>query len=180
MKNKTLLPYLAMLLASVLLVLCLLLPYATSNRERRQWLKKIGDTVINARTGFSGNDYVRLSVWEYAKLSRANVQSGMDRQENMTRLVEIAALAACCLLTALFAALKKPIAAIVFSSLALPGAFVLSEDLAWNRIVPCEAYSRGLSYVLLYIVPLAVIAAALWLIVAQNRSAEKENNKITI
>ncbi|MCQ2418476.1 MAG: hypothetical protein MJ085_01705 [Clostridia bacterium] len=174
MKDKTLLPYLAMLLTAVLLVLCFLLPYGTAKQERRQWLKDVGDTVVNAKNGLSGNDLVRMSLWEYAKLCRINIQNGVDRQACMTRLTVIAALAVFSLLTALVSGLRKPIAAIVFSSLALLTAFVLSEDFAWNQIVPGKAYDRGLAHVLLYVLPLLIIAAALWMMIVKNRPASEE------
>lgn len=175
MKNKLLLPYLAMLLAAVLLVLCILLPYGTAKQERRQWLEAAGDTVVNARNGFTGTELVRMSLIEYAKLNRINIQNGVDRHESMTRLIVIAALAVFCLLTALFAVLKKSTAVIVFASVTLLIAFLLSEDFAWNRIVPGNAYGRGAAHVLLYVLPLVIIAAALWMMIAENRSAKHEN-----
>lgn len=174
MKNKLLLPYLSMLLAAVLLVLCILLPYGTAKGEYRQWLEKIGDTVINRRFGLSGSDLVKMSLLEYAKLDWMNVQNSVERHASMLRLMLTGILAVFCLLTALFAVFRKPIAAIAFSLFTLLIAFILSESFAWNRIVPSEAYDRGAAYVLFYVLPLLVIAAALWLMIAKNRSEIKK------
>lgn len=174
MKNKTLLPYLAMLLAAVLLALCILLPYGSARQARRQHLEQIGDSVANRQANLSGNDLVRMSLLEYAKLSRINIQNGVETHSSAVRLALIASVGFFSLLTALFAARRKPGAAIAFSSVTLLVAFVLSEVFTWNRIVPSEAYGRGAAHILYGVLPLVVIAAALWLMIVKNRTANHE------
>lgn len=175
-ENKTLLPYLALLLAAVLLVLCFLLPYAKATEENREWLEEIGDKVVYEEINMDGNDMVKMSLLEYARVYRMFARDNIDKTGSMTRLVLIIVLAVFCLLTLLFAALKKPIAAIVFAAIDLLPAFLLSEEFSSAGIVPSSKYACGISHALFYLLPLIVIAAAIWLLIARKPKAVKEEN----
>ena len=107
------LPFIAMLLGALILAASFLLPFGTARKEYREWL--IYDEELN----MTRRDAINLSLIE---LARAFGKAGnSDSSFSMGTIIAAAVFA---LLTLLFAVLKKPIPAIVFTMLAL-GAFLL-------------------------------------------------------
>ena len=108
------LPFIAMLLGALILAASFLLPFGTARKEYREWLSAAPDRVYDEELNMTRRDAINLSLIE---LARAFGKAGnLDSSFSMGTIIA--------LLTLLFAVLKKPIPAIVFTMLAL-GAFLL-------------------------------------------------------
>ena len=108
-----------MLLGALILAASFLLPFGTARKEYREWLSAAPDRIYDEELNMTRRDAINLSLIE---LARAFGKAGnLDSSFSMGTIIAAAVFA---LLTLLFAVLKKPIPAIVFTMLAL-GAFLL-------------------------------------------------------
>lgn len=108
-----------MLLGALILAASFLLPFGTARKEYREWLSAAPDRIYDEELNMTRRGAINLSLIE---LARAFGKAGnLDSSFSMGTIIAAAAFA---LLTLLFAVLKKPIPAIVFTMLAL-GAFLL-------------------------------------------------------
>ena len=113
------LPFIAMLLGALILAASFLLPFGTARKEYREWLSAAPDRIYDEELNMTRRGAINLSLIE---LARAFGKAGnLDSSFSMGTIIAAAVFA---LLTLLFAVLKKPIPAIVFTMLAL-GAFLL-------------------------------------------------------
>lgn len=113
------LPFIAMLLGALILAASFLLPFGTARKEYREWLSAAPDRIYDEELNMTRRGAINLSLIE---LERAFGKAGnLDSSFSMGTIIAAAVFA---LLTLLFAVLKKPIPAIVFTMLAL-GAFLL-------------------------------------------------------
>ena len=125
------LPFIAMLLGALILAASFLLPFGTARKEYREWLSAAPDRVYDEELNMTRRGAINLSLIELARAFgrslRSSIKSGFHKastaiiDSNITTIIAAAVFA---LLTLLFAVLKKPIPAIVFTMLAL-GAFLL-------------------------------------------------------
>ena len=117
------LPFIAMLLGALILAASFLLPFGTARKEYREWLSAAPDRIYDEELNMTRRGAINLSLIE---LARAFGKAGnLDSSFSMGTIIAAAVFA---LLTLLFAVLKKPIPAIVFTMLAL-GAFLKDFDL---------------------------------------------------
>lgn len=113
------LPFIAMLLGALILAASFLLPFGTARKEYREWLSAAPDRIYDEELNMTRRGAINLSLIE---LARAFGKAGnLGSSFSMGTIIAAAVFA---LLTLLFAVLKKPIPAIVFTMLAL-GAFLL-------------------------------------------------------
>lgn len=173
-KNKIKLPtrtpsVLITIVAAVLLLALLFLPYISANEDYAEELEEIEDLYIDEENEITYGSVIDLSLFEYSKLSLLD-----NSLWNFFKGVAWVTLAFAVLatLTILCTLGKKPVGTIIFNLLA----FVVFafEDAAFNESVidGNRHYGWGIAHYMMYVALVVVIVGAVWMMV-DKRKAKK-------
>ena len=126
---KQLIPYVLLVVGAVAMAVSFFLPFASAKGDYAEYLKQYGDRVYTAEAGLHNKDVVGLSLLTFLRIYIAGLQSGKllgyMYMEAVICITLMAVIAVSSLLILLFGVLKKPIAAIVFSVLAVVAFYAL-------------------------------------------------------
>ena len=129
---KQLIPYVLLVVGAVAMAVSFFLPFASAKGDYAEYLKQYGDRVYTAEAGLHNKDVVGLSLLTFLRIYIAGLQSGKllggMYLEAVICITLMAVIAVSSLLILLFGVLKKPIAAIVFSVLAVVAFYALRWD----------------------------------------------------
>lgn len=129
-------PYLAMLLGALILVVSLLLPFGSARKSLRDALSASPDTIYDKELNMTCADAMDISLVEFARIFGSAGDIG-----SIFSMAAIIAVGVFALLTLLFAALKKPVPAIVFTLLAFGALLLVLKDFDLRG-----SFSTGSSY----------------------------------
>ncbi|MDR4019482.1 hypothetical protein [Bifidobacterium sp.] len=168
---KQLIPYVLLVVGAVAMAVSFFLPFASAKGDYAEYLKQYGDRVYTAEAGLHNKDVVGLSLLTFLRIYIAGLQSGkllggmyLEAVICITLMVVIAVSS---LLILLFGVLKKPIAAIVFSVLAVVAFYALRWDFDDRGVLPSSQYGYGIAdiYPISFVV---VVAGAIWFMVSRH------------
>ena len=148
--KRMLYPWLVMLVGAVLLLITLLLPYASSTKEHKEM--------------------PNVSLVEYVRIYATAASYDGYKDAAVATVVIIVIFAVLSLLTMLLSVLKKTIGVIVFDFLALISFHLIHFDFADRGVLPSNWYNWGIASCLGYIAGIAVIAGAVWMIVVRRKA----------
>ncbi len=171
-KNKIKLPtrtpsVLITIVAAVLLLVLLFLPYVSAEEDYAEELEEIEDLYIDEENEITYGSVIDLSLYEYSKLSLFE-DSMWDFFDGVAWVT--LAFAVLAFLTLLCAMGKKPVGTIIFNLLAF--AVFVFEDMAFDESVIDENrhYGWGFAHYLIYVALVAVIAGAVWMMVDKRKA----------
>lgn len=161
------LPALVSLFAAVVMLLCLLLPYAVSTGAWDEMLEQNTDTVVSTEWGMTGKDMQSMSATTLTLKLNDYYRSV---QEELSGVIMLSLLIACaffCLLTILFSLMDKAIPTMVFALLSA-GPFsllsvIMHQD--WSIGVDAGTYAWGVGYYLFFAAVVVTVGGAVWLLV---------------
>lgn len=161
------LPALVSLFAAVVMLFCLLLPYAVATGAWDEMLEENADTTVNAEWNMTGRDMQSMSLTTLTLKLNDYYHSV---QEELSGIILLALLIACvlfCLFTILFPLMDKAIPTIVFAVLTFGPFYLLSlimhED--WSVGVEGGNYAWGVGYYLFHAAVVVAIGGAVWLLI---------------
>lgn len=148
--------------AAILLVVAFFLPYASATEEYRAALGTLSQNPF----GLENGDLADVSLFEYARIY-LNAAPEAFAAVYVPLTVAPAVLG---VLTLLFAALRKPIPAIVFSALTVAVTLLLNWDFEDRGVIPSSTYDWGVARWVYLVAGVAVIACAVWQLVLRRRT----------
>ena len=158
-KNKKILiiPFLITLIFSIVMIICLFLPYTTATASFSKSLNSYSDTVIYEELDMKAKDVVNVSLFEYAKIY-TNFGEEFLGNESFANFYTalIGVIGALSLLTLIFSIFKKAIPTIVFVILSI-GIF-------------------GFGCYLFYIASIIVLIGAVWLLIYKMKNKKQNKN----
>jgi len=174
-ENIPLLPFLAVLIGSIMLVITLLLPFASANNEREEWLKEHPDSMYVEEIGMTNKESVNISMLEFGRIYKAASEMEEFKLVGIICLVLISAFALFVALTALFAILKKPIAIMIFDALSFAVFCMLKWDFKDRGVIPSSSYDWGIAQYFCYLGVIVAFAGAVMLLTVKIK--QKKRNK---
>lgn len=160
----------ATIVAAALLVVAFFLPYAAGTQDYRESLDSMWGNPYEEVLGMSNDDLADVSLFEYARIYGASGELGMPEEFAAVYVPLTVAAAVLGALTLLFAALRKPIPAIVFSVLTILLTFALNWDFEDRGVIPSSSYDWGVARWVYLVAGVAVVACAVWQIVLRKRA----------
>lgn len=174
-KNKLLIPFVVTLVGALMLLATLFLPFASATEDYRERLQKHPDSMYAEEISMTNEDAVNISLFEFGRMYAAAADMGISKGIAIVCLVLLSVFAILVILTALFSALKKPIAAIIFNLLSFGTFLAIKWDFADRGVLPSSRYDWGIAQVACYIGVIAGMAGAILLLTA--RIKEKRQNR---
>lgn len=169
---KQLIPYVLLVVGAVAMAVSFFLPFASAKGDHAEYLKQYGDRVYTAEAGLHNKDVVGLSLLTFLRIYIAGLQSGKllggMYLEAVICITLMAVIAVSSLLILLFGVLKKPIAAIVFSVLAVVAFYALRWDFDDRGVLPSSQYGYGIAEYIYPISFVVVVAGAIWFMVSRH------------
>lgn len=172
--QKLLVPFLITLIGSLLLFAAIFLPLASATGEHREYLQKYSDQMYAEELNMTNSAAVNISLLEYCRMYAFMAEQGVLKELAIICVVVNAAFALCAILTTLFAALKRPIAAIIFNLLSLGVFRLIKWDYEDRGVIGSGDYDWGAAQYACYIGVAVVMVGAVMLLVA--RIVEKRQN----
>ena len=177
MKNQKIL-YSILILFSILAIIGLFLPYASSTKEWRTHLEKFPDEINTEEANLINKDVVDISLFEYFKIYIAGTENFDSNnylfQESLINLILIGLLSISSILILILAIFRRNIGIIIFSILLLISSLLLNYDITDRGALPTSKYDLGISFYLHTILAALCFVYTIVLIVIK-RKFNKEN-----
>lgn len=165
--NKDLLiPFIVTFVAALLMVSCILLPYAAATEDYTKRIDKYPDEVFFEDMDLTAKDLKNVSMVEYAHIYLAmSEQLFHDPAVGVFYAAFVGLIGGFSLIAALFALGRKPIPAIIFTVQAY-GVFAMQNwDYTDRRVIPSNSYDWGLAHTLFPIAAGIALIGAIWMLV---------------
>lgn len=174
--NKLLIPFIVTLIGAAFMFITIFLPYSTANKERAEKLKAYPDQIVYEELDMTAEDMINISMVEYANVySNLSEQIWGDTSYGIFYIALVALIGIFSLLSVLFSALKKPIAVVVFSLLALGVFCIQNFDYTDRGVIPSSTYDWGAAYYVFYIAFAVTFVGAIWMLVSKIIQKKKQN-----
>lgn len=156
-------PFLITLIGSVLLLVMILLPYASAKDDYKEYLQSSPNDYYVSEIKMTNASAVNISMLEYGRIYMETARQGVYRDVSILCIALISLFAFFSLLTLIMALLKKPIGIIIFDILVLAIFWLIHFDYADRGVLPSSSYGWGIANYLTYIIGIAVAIGAVWL-----------------
>lgn len=173
--NKTKLmryPMLITIIGSVLMLLMLLLPFASATDDYSERLMKYEDEMYVEEIEMTNAEAVDISLFEFLKIYVEAANQGMHKEISIACIVIISIFAGMSVFMLITSLCKKPIGIIIFDLLALGAFKITCFDFEDRGVIPSSSYDWGIVSWLVYVIGVIVFAGAVWLFI-EKRKAKK-------
>lgn len=152
MKRKMLCPFIITLIGAILMLVMLLLPYASANSEHKDYLIEYSDDMYVQEIGMTNSEAVNISLVEFVRIYSEAINEDMNKETSIVCIAIIAIFAVFALITIILTLLKKPIGIIISDLLALVIFSIIHFDFKDRGVITNRSYDLGITNYLTYIV----------------------------
>lgn len=163
-------PIIVAAVAAALMVVAYFLPYASANQEYRDTLMAQPDYVQSDELDMTNADIADVSLLEYARVYAAAGDLGASAAYTAIYLPLLIGAVVLPVLALLFALLRKPVAVIVFSVLAVALLQLLNWDFEDRLVVPSSTYDAGVARWVYLAAGVVAIACAICAIAERHKT----------
>jgi len=170
-------PALITIIGSVFLLLLLLLPYASSTEDYKEWLLEYADEDYMEGTSMTNEDAVCISLAEFMKMYIKMIGDESYGETSIVCTAIIGIFAVFSLLALFMSIGKKPIGIIVFDILSLIVFYIIRFDFKDRGVIGNRSYDWGIASYLGYVIGIIIFAGAVWMFLEKKgakKSIEKE------
>ena len=167
--EKIKIPFLITFIGSVLLLIMILLPYASAKDDYKEYLKSDPKNYYVSEIKMTNASAVNISMLEYSRIYAETARQGIYKEVSIICIVLISLFALFSLLALLMSLLKKATGIIIFDLLALAVFWLIHFDYADRGVLPTNSYGWGIANYLTYIVGIVVATGAVWLFVEKRK-----------
>lgn len=180
--NNMKIPFIMTLIGSVLLLVMILLPYASAKDDYKKYLKNNPNDFYVDEIKMTNASAINISMLEYSRIYAETARQGIYREVSILCIILISLFALFSLLTLIMSFFKKSIGIIIFDFLALVIFWLIHFDFADRGVLPNNSYKWGIANYLTNIVGILVIVGAVWLFVEKRKIKKhrKDQQKIPI
>ena len=174
LKQKLKVPFLVTLIATVVLLLSVFLPYLSANKVYAEQLDAFGSEEAYPGSGITAKDLKDISLMEFASIANAldEIYSSSPLEGVAIVVYAIAALSA---VAAVFAYFKKPIAVIIFTLLAYGATAIIELGITESGALNTKVYDFGIAHALVPLAVLASIVGSIWMIVVKSKAKKAQS-----
>lgn len=181
-KTKAMLyPFLITLIGSVLLLVMLLLPYASAKDDYKEYLIENAYDLYIEEIEMTNAEAVNISLVEFTKIYAEAANQGIHKEVSIVCIVVIVIFAGFAGITLLLSLCKRPIGIIIFDLLAMGVFRMIHFDFEDRGIIPSDSFDWGIVNYLTYIVGAVILGGAIWLFIEKRKAkkiAETEQNQL--
>ena len=174
-------PVLITIIGAILLLLMLLLPYASATEDYEERLMKYADEMYVEEIGMTNADAVDISLLEFGRMYAEAVRQGLHKEMSIACIAIISIFTGCAVLTLLMTLIKKPIGIIIFDLLTMGAFWIICFDFEDRGVIPSSSFDWGIVYYLVYGIGVIIFAGAVWLFIEKRKAkklAKAEQNDI--
>ena len=164
--------FIATVIASLIIIVTLFLPFASATESNRGQLLENSEYGSLADTGLTNEDLTDVSLFEYVRVYSYLAENEYTRTVAIVCMSTIIAFAFFAVMTFLFSILKKPIAIIIFDVLAMLDFLIIRFDYSSRGVVPSQSYNWGFANYIIFIFGLLVLAGAIVMLVGKRKKKE--------
>lgn len=175
MKNKNLLyPALVAIVGSLLLLITLILPFASASEEHKERLMSYPESMYSQEANMTNEDAVNISLVEFIKIDFAAIEVGVSEGTAIANMVVIIAFITFATLVLLFSILKKPIPALIFDIISFAVLQLIRFDFEDRGVIPSSSYDWGIAQIICYLGIVITAVGAVLLLIAKikNKNAK--------
>lgn len=171
MKTQNLLyPKLAAIIGSLLLLITLILPFASAKEDYKERLMRYPDYMHTEEADMTNKDAVNVSLVEFIRIDYAAAKANISEEVAIANMVIIIAFIVFAVLTLLFSILKKPISTLIFDIISFLIIQLLKYDYKDRGVIPSSSYDWGIAHIVCYIGIAIVAVSAVLLIIVRIKS----------
>lgn len=170
--------FIATVIASLMLIATLFLPFVSATESNRERLLKYPEYENIETAGLTNADLTDISLFEYVKVYSHMAKNDILRGVSIICLSIIAAFAVFSIMTLLFSILKKPIAIIIFNILAMLDFWAIRFDFSDRGVVPSQSYNWGVANYIVFVFGVLILAGAIVMLVGKKVKKERINIKV--
>ena len=165
-------PVLLTVLGALLMLLMVLLPFASADKEYKEHLKEYDDYYYLEEIDMTNEDAIHISLVEYLRAYTYTAGEGIQKEISIICIVIIGLYMLLAVFTLIAAMCRKPIAVMIWDLLTLGIFWVIQFDFRDRGIVPNSKFDCGIAHYLTYVLGVVVFAGAVWLFI-EKRKAKK-------
>lgn len=165
-KKQLTTPALIALIAAVLMVLSVFLPYGVAIGDRAEWIEEHPDYVVYEELNLTASDMKNVSILEYTRIYYTMCEELLhDSFYGTFYLAIFCLIVGLSAIAGLFALGRKPIGTMIFALMAM-GVFQLQNmDYTMRGILPGTYYDWGIAHYLFPVAVAVALAASIWMLV---------------
>lgn len=160
-KMALLLPGIAALIGSLILVAAFFMPLATATGEYREYLEQYADEINTRELNMTNEDAIDVSIYEFGRIYR------MLHMKLMPEMTVVTMIFSC--MTLLLALFRKPIGILIFNGLSFVAYRLVQWDLELRGMLPGKSYDYGTARWWYIIGAVVGCVSAVWLLVVKIR-----------
>ena len=177
-KNKKMMyPFLITVVAAILMLMMVFLPYASANSEYKEILIKDSDAMYVREIGMTNSEAINISLLEFVKIYLETAKQDIQKEASIACIVIIVIFTVFALLTVFLSLIKKPIGIIVSDILALIAFKIIHFDFEDRGVIPSSSYNWGITNYLTYIIGIITIIGAVWMFIEKKKNKELAENE---
>lgn len=170
MKKALKLPAIIALLATLLMVICVFLPYATVTEEKAEWCDTYPDYVVYEELNMTAKDIKNVSIFDFTRIYYTLCeQLWHDSFYGIFYVAIMGLILGFALIAALFALGRKPIGVMIFAGASMGVFHVQNLDYTMRGVIPGSNYDWGMAHYLFPVAATVAVAAAIWMLVMKIR-----------
>lgn len=162
-------PVLITIIGAILMLLMILLPYASATEDYEKRLMKYEDEMYVEEIGMTNADAVDISLFEFGRMYIEAVNQGLNKEISIACIIIISLFAGCAILTLLMTLIKKPIGIIIFDLLTMGAFKVICFDFEDRGVIPSSSFEWGIVHYLVYVIGVIIFAGAIWMFIEKRK-----------
>ena len=171
MKNKINVLKIIIIIACVIGIIGIFLPYEASTKEYKDYLQKNPTTMNVEEINLTNKGAVNISILENFKLYLYGISNGNSSMAgvSMINLILTIVLIVSIILILVFTIFNKRILNIIFGILLLGSSLLMNFDITDRGVIPSSRYTYGFAYYLYPIIAIVIIISIIILMVKNKK-----------
>lgn len=164
---------LVIIIAGIVAIIGLFLPYEKSIGDYRKSLKDNPDKIKIEEVDYTNGDVIDISIIENFKVYSYAINHSDGNEwiygEALINVILIITLVVSIILVLLFTLLDKRILTIIFDVILTISSLAMNFDIVSRGVIPSERYTYGISYYLYLILAIIVLISSIILIIKNKK-----------
>ncbi len=165
-KKQLTVPAMIALIATVLMITSVFLPYGVAIDERAEWIEEHPDYVVYKDMNITASDMKNVSILEYTRIYYTLCDEFWhDSSYGAFYLAIFCLIVGLSAIAGLFALGRKPIGTILFALMAMGVFQIQNTDYTMRGVLPNTYYDWGIAHSLFPTAVAVAIVASVWMLV---------------
>lgn len=168
------------IIAGIIALVGLFLPYEKSTKEYRKELKKQPEVMNIEEIKFTNKDAMDISIIENFKIYNYSMNHdigvGNAKEIALVNVIITVILVVSIILVLLFAILNKKIATIIFGILLAISSLAMNFDIVDRGVIPSSRYTYGIAYYLYIVLAIIIVVSTIISMIKNKKQIDNDTN----